>query len=65
MDSFAENALGADVHVDGSEAEIVARVIGSRICKIQVTCDLRNKPPARFWLDEVGKLVDKPAVRQS
>jgi len=34
LDSFAEDALGADVHIDCGEAEIVARVIGSSVSKV-------------------------------
>lgn len=31
LDGFAEDALGADVHIDGGETEIVSRVIDSGI----------------------------------
>lgn len=31
LDGFAEDALSADVHIDGSKTEIVSSVIGSGI----------------------------------
>lgn len=62
---LAEGAHGADVHVDGGEAEVVPRVVGLCFGHVQVPCDLRHKPAAVVLLDEVGKVVDEPAVGQS
>lgn len=62
---LAEGALGADIHVDGGEAEVVPGVVGLCFGHIQVPCHLRHKPAAAILLDEVGKFVDKPAVGES
>ncbi len=62
---LAKGALGADVHVDGSEAEVVPGVVWLCFGKVHVPCYLRHKPAAIILLDEVGKFVDKPAVGQS
>ena len=62
----AEGALGADVQVDGGEAVVVPRVI--RLCSghVQVPRYLRHEPAAVPLLeDEVGELVDEPAVGES
>lgn len=55
---LAEGALGADVHVDGSEAEVVPGVVWLCFGQVQVPCHLRHKPAAVILLDEVGKFVD-------
>lgn len=62
---LAESALGADVHVDGGEAEVVSGVVWFCFSYIEVPCYLRHKPTAIVSLDEVGKLIDEPAVGQS
>ena len=62
---FAEGALGADFHVDSGEAEVVPCVIWLCFSHIQVPRELWHKPTAIFFLDEVGKLIDEPAVGQS
>lgn len=61
----AEGALAADVQVDGGEAEIVAGVVGLGSGQVQVPGGLGHKPAARAPLQEVGELVDEPAVGQS
>lgn len=55
---LAEGALGADVHVDGGEAEVAPGVVWLCFGHIQVPCYLRHKPAAVVLLDEVGKFVD-------
>lgn len=65
LDGLAECALGADVHVDGGEAEVVSGVVWLRFRHVQVPCDLRHEPAVVVLLDEVGEVVDQPAVRQS
>lgn len=62
---LAEGALGADVHVDGGEAEVVPCVIRLCFSHVQVPCYLWHKPAAIICLDEVGKLIDEPAIGQS
>lgn len=60
----AEGALGADVHADGGEAEVAARVVGLRLGQVQVARRLRDEPAAVAPLEEVGELVEEPAVGQ-
>lgn len=60
----AEGALGADVHADGGEAEVAARVVGLRLGHVQVPRRLRYEPAAVAPLEEVGELVEEPAVGQ-
>lgn len=55
---FAEGALGADIHVDGGEAEVVPGVVWLCSGHVQVPRYLRHKPAAVVRLDEVGKFVD-------
>lgn len=65
LNGFAECALSGDVHVNGSEAEVVACVIGSGISQVQVACHLGHKPPSPVWLDEVREVIEDPTVRKS
>lgn len=58
----AEGALGADVHADGGEAEVVPRVVWLCFGQIQVPGRLRHEPTAVGLCEEVGEFVDKPAV---
>lgn len=60
----AEGALGADVHADGGEAEVAARVVGLRLGHVQIPRRLRYEPAAVAPLEEVGELVEEPAVGQ-
>lgn len=58
----AEGALGADVHADGGEAEVAPRVVRLRLGHVQVPRRLRHEPAAVAPLEEVGELVEEPAV---
>lgn len=58
----AEGALGADVHADGGEAEVVPRVVWLRFGQVQVPGRLRHEPAAVGLREEVGEFVDEPAV---
>lgn len=55
---LAEGALGADVQIDGGEAEVVSGIVWFCFGHVQVPCYLRYKPAAVVRLDEVGKFVD-------
>lgn len=65
LNGFAECALSGDVHVNGGEAEVVACVINSGICQVQVACHLGYKPPSSLWLDKARKVIEDPAVGES
>lgn len=61
---LAEDALGGEVHVAGGQAGVVAQVGGVGPGDVQVPCGLRHEvPPVRR--DEVGELVEEPAVGQA
>lgn len=61
---LAEGTLRADVHMDCGKAEVVSSVIWLCFGYVQVPCYLRYKPAAIVLLDEIGKFVDKPTVRE-
>lgn len=58
----AEGALGADVDVDGGEAEVLPRVVRLRSGEVQVPIDLRHERASVVLLDKVGEVVEKPVI---
>lgn len=61
---FAEDTLGGEVHVAGGQTGVVAQVRGVGPGDVQVPCGLRHEvTPIRR--DEVGELVEEPAVGQT
>lgn len=64
LSKLAEDALGGEVHVAGGQAGVVAQVGGVGPGDVQVPRGLGHEvPPVRR--DEVGELIEEPAVGQA
>lgn len=62
--SLAEGTLGANVHVDGGEAEVTCCIVRLRLGQVQVARYLGDEPPTPVRLHEAGEVVNEPAVGQ-
>lgn len=65
LNGFAECALSGNVQVYSGEAKVVACVIGSGVCQVQVACHLGHKPPSPIWLDKAREVIEDPTIGES